>query len=137
LYHFIIENATLLIKNATLLMKNATQFIENGEREIWRAIKAQDKEYLKVVFETIKDMTESETKVASIIDMRTYILNHFDSIKNQYASDYIGCSAEGHVSHIYSDRLSSRPLGWSREGLDQMARLRVFRANGGNVYGLT
>ena len=118
-------------------VKTAGGHIENGELEIWRAIKAQDKEYLKVVFETIKDMTESETKVASIIDMRTYIINHFESIKNQYSTDYIGCSAEGHISHIYSDRLSSRPLGWSRKGVDQMARLRVFRANGGNVYDLT
>ena len=118
-------------------IKKAGGHIENGEREIWKAIKAKDKEYLKVVFETIKDMTESETKVASIIEMRTYIFNHFDSIKNQYESDYIGCSAEGHISHIYSDRLSSRPLGWSKEGVDQMARLRVFRANGGNVYDLT
>lgn len=118
-------------------IKKAGGHIENGEQEIWKAIEAQDKEYLKVVFETIKDMTESETKVASIIEMRTYIFNHFDSIKNQYESDYIGCSAEGHISHIYSDRLSSRPLGWSKEGVDQMARLRVFRANGGNVYDLT
>ena len=49
-------------------------------------------------------------------------------------SDYVGCSAEGHVSHILSSRLSSRPLGWSKTGVDQMARLRVFVANGGNVY---
>ncbi|MGI6587005.1 MAG: hypothetical protein ACOX3L_14050 [Lutisporaceae bacterium] len=33
-----------------------------------------------------------------------------------------------------SSRLSSRPLGWSRTGVDQMARLRVFVANGGDVY---
>src|SRR5665647_2587249 len=46
-------------------------------------------------------------------------------------------SRKGHISHIYSDRLSSRPLGWSKEAVDQMARLRVFRANGGNVYDLT
>ncbi|MGB4462072.1 MAG: ISLre2 family transposase, partial [Tepidanaerobacteraceae bacterium] len=31
-------------------------------------------------------------------------------------------------------RLSSRPLGWSKTGVDQMARLRVFVANGGDVY---
>jgi len=55
---------------------------------------------------------------------------------NQYEKNYIGCSAEGHVSHILSARLSSRPLGWSRTGLDQMARLRVFVANGGEVYQL-
>ena len=48
----------------------------------------------------------------------------------------MGCSAEGHVSHIYSDRLSSRPLGWSRIGVDKMARLRVYAANGGKIYDL-
>ncbi|NLB22638.1 MAG: hypothetical protein GX833_05190 [Clostridium sp.] len=48
----------------------------------------------------------------------------------------MGCSAEGHISHILSDRLSSRPLGWCREGVDQMARLRAFKSNGGNVYDL-
>ncbi len=47
-----------------------------------------------------------------------------------------GCSAEGHVSHILSSRLSSRPLGWCETGVDQMARLRAFTANGGNVYEL-
>ena len=39
------------------------------------------------------------------------------------------CSAEGHVSHIYSDRMSSRPLGWSRTGADKMARLRIYSQN--------
>ncbi len=48
----------------------------------------------------------------------------------------MGCSAEGHVSHILSSRLSSRPLGWCETGVDQMARLRAFTANGGNVYEL-
>lgn len=54
----------------------------------------------------------------------------------QYEADYAGCSAEGHVSHILSSRLSSRPLGWYRKGVDQMSRLRVFASNGGDVYGL-
>ena len=50
--------------------------------------------------------------------------------------DYIGCSTEGHISHILSARLSSRPLSWCREGVDQMSRLRAFKANSGNVYDL-
>jgi hypothetical protein len=63
-------------------------------------------------------------------------MNNFESIKYQYFDDYGGCSAEGHISHIYADRMSSRPLGWSKEGVDQMARLRVFKKNGGNIYAL-
>ena len=46
------------------------------------------------------------------------------------------CSAEGHVSHIYSDRMSSRPLGWSRTGADKMSRLRIYRQNKGNMLEL-
>ncbi|MGI6412106.1 MAG: UPF0236 family transposase-like protein [Syntrophomonadaceae bacterium] len=62
------------------------------------------------------------------------ILGNWDGIRNQYEPDYVGCSAEGHVSHILSARLSSRPLGWCKIGVDQMARLRAFEANGGVVY---
>jgi hypothetical protein len=48
----------------------------------------------------------------------------------------IQCSAEGHVSHVFSDRMSSRPLGWSRIGCDKMARLRVYQKNRGNMLEL-
>ena len=42
-----------------------------------------------------------------------------------------GCSAESHVSHVLSDRLSSRPKGWSKRGADRMSRLRCFEQNNG------
>ena len=32
-----------------------------------------------------------------------------------------------------SDRLSSRPMGWSVIGADEMARMRVYKANGGSI----
>lgn len=117
-------------------IKSAGAHIEHAERELWRAIKREDKEYLKVVFETILDATEAETKIQAVKEAKTYIMNHWENIKHHYSKDYSGCSAEGHISHIYSDRLSSRPLGWSRDGVDQMARLRVFHANGGNLFDL-
>ncbi len=40
------------------------------------------------------------------------------------------CSAEGHVSHVLSARMSSRPMGWSRKGVDRMAHLRAYYWNG-------
>ena len=46
------------------------------------------------------------------------------------------CSAEGHVSHIYADRMSSRPLGWSKKGVDKMSRLRIYRENKGSMLEL-
>jgi len=45
-----------------------------------------------------------------------------------------GCIAEGHISHVYADRMSSRPWTWSDDVIDKMSRLRVFKSNGGNVY---
>jgi len=134
----IINKSTFVLDRYHLnkAVKMAGAHLENAEREIWKAIKKADKDYLKVVFETILDETNSETKAEAVKEAKTYIQNHWENIKSHYAEDYSGCSAEGHISHIYSDRLSSRPLGWSREGVDQMARLRVFAANGGNLFDL-
>ncbi|MEG2058768.1 MAG: UPF0236 family protein, partial [Lachnospiraceae bacterium] len=41
-----------------------------------------------------------------------------------------------HVSHIYADRMSSRPLGWSKKGVHQMSKLRIYKANQGNMLEL-
>lgn len=48
----------------------------------------------------------------------------------------IGSSTEGHVSHILSSRMSSRPMGWSRKGAAQMAQLRTYYYNGGDMLEL-
>ena len=40
-----------------------------------------------------------------------------------------GCSAEGHISHLYSARLSSRPLGWKTVNVDNVSRLRLVKAD--------
>lgn len=52
-----------------------------------------------------------------------------NSISNYYKYRKLlhGCSAEGHVSHIYSDRMSSRPMGWKNKNIDNMSKLRLLR----------
>ena len=61
--------------------------------------------------------------------MMNYILNNQNGITNYYKyRDLLhGCSAEGHVSHVYSDRMSSRPMGWKSENINNMSKLRVLR----------
>ena len=58
-----------------------------------------------------------------------YILNNVEGIKNLYRNkkELHGCSAEGHISHILSDRMSSRPMGWSEINVDKMSRLRIAK----------
>ena len=101
---------------------------------LWNYIDQHNKEATRELLNIIIEETETETKKESVRDSKRYILNNWEGIKRRYEEEYIGCSAEGHISHILSSRLSSRPLGWSKTGADQMARLRVYRANGGDVY---
>lgn len=117
-------------------IKKATAHLPYITNVMWDYIHAHDKKSMKDLFQIILEDTESETKKEAVKESRRYILNNWEGILNQYEKDYIGCSAEGHVSHILSARLSSRPLSWSNVGADQMARLRVFKLNGGNIYEL-
>ena len=63
-----------------------------------------------------------------------YLKRNWDGIRRrvQKGEGVLGSSTEGHVSHVVSSRMSSRPMGWSRRGADQMARIRVYRKNGGD-----
>lgn len=63
-----------------------------------------------------------------------YIKNNWDGIEASVKHPTVGCSAEGHVSHILSERLSSRPMAWSLEGAGNMACMRAVRANGESIY---
>lgn len=103
----------------------------------WEELEDKDYEGVKVLLDESVDIAklkEDEDLVKRVKKARRYILNHFEAIIRQYNPDYLGCSAEGHISHIYAARLSSRPLGWSKIGVDLMSKLRVFMANGGNIF---
>ncbi|AAM23880.1 hypothetical protein M2349_002704 [Caldanaerobacter subterraneus subsp. tengcongensis MB4] len=102
--------------------------------KIWRAINEGDKERVKKVFDELIKAAEEEREKEKIKEAKKYILNNWEGIKiYNEDEDVIGCSAEGHISHVFSARLSRNPLGWSREGLKLMAKLRVFSKNGGDL----
>lgn len=98
----------------------------------------EDKKEFNRVYRELKGYADTESKKKTIEEGRKYLLNNWDGIViyNQDGSDIKGCSAEGHVSHIYSSRMSSRPLGWSRNGADKMSRLRIYYYNGGDMLDL-
>lgn len=63
---------------------------------------------------------------------RSYLINNWDAIQRSFHDKNVpGCSAEGHVSNVLSDRMSSRPMGWSRAGSDNMCKLRCYVKNNG------
>ena len=67
-----------------------------------------------------------------IEDIRAYFVNNWGAIQTAFHDKHaLGCSAEGHVSCVYSERMSSRPMGWSETGGDRMCRLRCYVRNYG------
>ncbi|MDP9751833.1 hypothetical protein J2S24_002353 [Thermoanaerobacter pentosaceus] len=94
----------------------------------------------QTVLNAIREVGEVEVKreiveeKEKIKEVKRYIPNNWEGIViYNKDEDVIGCSAEGHISHVFSVRLSRKPLGWSREGLKLMAKLRVFSKNGGDL----
>ena len=60
-----------------------------------------------------------------------YILNNKAGITilYKYQNEFHGCRAEGHISHLYSARLSSRPLGWKVINVNNVSKLRFIKAD--------
>lgn len=65
-------------------------------------------------------------------ELQTFVLGNWGAVMRTLHDEKVeGCSAEGHVSHILSERLSSRPKGWSQRGADRMSKLRCYEKNHG------
>ena len=75
----------------------------------------------------LKRMRRSVANPKSIDELESFLMNNWEAAQRAYRDRHVyGCSAEGHVSHLYSDRMSSRPMGWSNTGADRMCRLRCL-----------
>ncbi|QQY80191.1 ISLre2 family transposase [Keratinibaculum paraultunense] len=92
-------------------VRKATAHMPHTIEVLWSYINNRNKDHVKELLNFIIEETESQAKKEAVKDSKRYILNHWDSIMRGYEEEYIGCSAEGHISHILSSRLSSRSLG--------------------------
>lgn len=128
--HFVLDRFHMhkYIISATSHLGDSAQ---DARSEIYRAINGKRKWVAEETFDKILDVTESETKAKAVESAKNYILGNWSGIMEsvKVKDKSLQCSAEGHVSHIYADRMSSRPLGWSRIGADKMSRLRIYRQN--------
>ena len=102
---------------------------------LWQALERLDRKAMDNALHEAFQRAETDARRRQIVKAQRYLHRHWDGIVawQRYRGIWPGCSAEAHVSHVYADRMSSRPRAWSRKGVDQMARLRVFQANGGSV----
>jgi hypothetical protein len=86
-----------------------------------------------VIQELVREAVTSSRK-QRIKDAWKYIKNNWEAIMALYREEKtVSCSGEGHISHVLSARLSSRPMGWSKDGARHMSYVRVSQANGQSV----
>ena len=120
-------------------IKEASAHMAEPLQEALRdALYDADKEMAEAVIEKIMCLTEDEDRRQRITKAANYFSNNWDgiSIYSEERDDIVGCSAEGHVSHVYSSRLSSRPKGWNIQHVKNIANLRVYMLNGGKIEDL-
>ena len=86
----------------------------------------------KVEFENTAEMlceysTDENTK-KRIKESAGYIMSNWMAakIRLRKSKGVVGSSTEGHVSHVLAARMSSRPMGWSKRGVDKMSNLRAY-----------
>lgn len=106
--------------------------------ELRKIIRSQTKnDFRELVEQQKKGMPRWRNRV-KVEEAAEYILSNWTAAKLRLKQKdgVLGSSTESHVSHVLSSRMSSRPMGWSRQGAAKIAELRAYYYNGGNMLEL-
>ena len=123
------------------LRKMTGHLLDSGEdarTELCRLIRKGKKKEFADYADELCTYAEKENTVRAVEKGKKYILDNWQAAVTRLKEKELvyGCSAEGHVSHLLSSRMSSRPMGWSVKGADHMARLRAYKQNGYSILKL-
>lgn len=127
-----------LEKYLTKLTSHMKDSREDAADELRTAIRSKHKKDFEEIVERLEGCLEKETGLKRISEAKEYILSNWIAAKLRlrHQDGVKGSSTEGHVSHVLSSRMSSRPMGWSIVGATKMSRLRAYELNGGNMLEL-
>ena len=113
---------------------------EDTIRKLRRVIsRGKKSDFIEITTELISSLkSDDEGGRKRIEESSEYIMKNWSAAKRRLRNRYAlpGCSAEGHVSHVLSSRMSTRPMGWSKKGADAMAQLRAYYYNKGDMLEL-
>lgn len=111
---------------------------EDAGNEVYRTIQSENKETFLRLVENLKSHTKDVDVIKKIDEGADYITKNWSAAKTRLQRDFgvVGSSTEGHVYHVLSRRMSTDPLGWSRHGAEQMARLLEYSFNNGDMLEL-
>lgn len=127
-----------LEKYLTKLTSHMKDRKEYALDELRTAIRSKTKQDFEKIVDRLKSCLEDEAGLKRIAIAKEYILSNWMAAKLRlrHQNGVKGSSTEGHVSHVLSSRMSSRPMGWSIKGATKMAKLRAYELNGGDMLEL-
>lgn len=127
-----------LEKYLTKLTSHMKDSRDESAEELRTAIRSKTKAEFEELVNKLEGYLEGESGSKRMEEAREYILSNWMAAKIRLLKKdgVIGSSTEGHVSHVLSERMSSRPMGWSMTGATKMAQLRAYHLNGGDMLEL-
>ena len=127
-----------LEKYLTKLTSHMKDSREDAANELRTAIRSKTKKDFEEIVDCLEGCLENETGIKRIAEAKEYILSNWTAAKLRlrHQNGVKGSSTQGHVSHILSNRMSSRPMGWSVRGATKMAKLIAYERNGGDMLEL-
>lgn len=118
-----------LLKSIT----SATSRLTEARTPLYLAVLNGDKKTFRQISKQLIKNANNEPETKRIKDCLKYLRNNWEAITIYRQEACGGSCTEGHISHVLSSRLSSRPMGWSKEGLKKMAELRAYYSSGGRI----
>jgi hypothetical protein len=107
---------------------------EVAKENLWHILNSKKGQARNRFDEYTKEMLAAAKNPDRVEQLRAYVLGNWSAVRRTLRNKLVmGCSAESHISHVLSDRLSSRPMGWSQTGADRMSKLRCFERNNGRA----
>lgn len=127
-----------LSKYVSKMVRHMSDTEDDARAEVYKTIRSENKKSFIELSERLKGYTDDRGTLKRIEEGTEYISNNWAAAKARLNKEngIVGSSTEGHVYHILSKRMSTDPLGWSRHGADQMARLLEYHFNKGNMLEL-
>ena len=111
------------------------QLTTNKHKEVYDAlieiVQRNDKENFIMLCEQFKELYPERSE--TIENKMNYILNNWKERQIYQNNNYMKCSMESHISHIFADLFTSRPKAYSKKGLRKLLELRILKTNGINI----
>ena len=104
--------------------------VRHGKKQVFEDLIS---EIINAVMSGMPECKQRDSRLKIIRKNSAYILSNWEAVQNMKREESIGSCTEAMVSHVFSERFSRNPMGWSKKGLSKMSMLRVFIKNGEKI----